>query len=99
MVEEMSPAVIQETISRMLKPGTNIPECVEEFYEELRSATKFKRILATGYMVYEDYMHEKDPEYKKLSMRKVLKKFKTDSKGMVELRKLATHGAEKKKLE
>ena len=63
MVDEMSPAVIQETIIQTPKPGTNIPPKAEMFLEEIGSAAKFKRILATGYMVYKEYLEKKDPTY------------------------------------
>ena len=59
----------------------------EAFLEEIGSAAKFKRILATGYMVYEEYLEKKDPTYQPLSLQKILKKFNTDSKGMMEIRK------------
>ena len=55
------------------------------FLKKIGSAAKFKRILATGYMVYEEYMEKKDPTYQSLSLRKILKKFNTDSKGMMEI--------------
>ena len=99
MVENMTPAIIQETIAKTPKPGTNIPAPVEEFYEELGSATKFKRIVAAGFMVYEESMKQKDSSYKPLSLRKVLKKFKrkTDSKGMLEMRKAEEMSKEERK--
>ena len=97
MVEDMTPAVIQETIVKTPKPGTNIPAPIEEFYEELGNATKFKRIVALGFMVYEEYLNHKDPTYKPLSLRKVLKKFKTDSKGMLEVRKAEEQQREERK--
>ena len=85
MVDDMSPAIIQETIIQTPKPGTNVPPKAEAFLEEISSAAKFKRILATGYMVYEEYMEKKDPTYQPLSLQKILKKFNTDSKGMMEI--------------
>ena len=42
MVDDMSPAVIQETIIQTPKPGTNIPPEAEAFLEEIGSAAKFK---------------------------------------------------------
>ena len=68
MVDDMSPAVIQETIIQTAKPGTNVPPQTEAFLEEIGSAAKFKQILATGYMVYEEYLEKKDPTYKPLSL-------------------------------
>ena len=68
MVEEMSPAIIQETISKTPKPGSNVPACVEDLFEEVGSAAVFKRIVACGFMIYEDYMTSKDPNYQKLSL-------------------------------
>ena len=87
MVDDMSPAVIQETIMQTPKPGTNVPLEAEAFLEEIGSLAKFKRILATGYMVYEKYLEKKDPTYQPLSLRKILKKFNMYSKGMMEIRK------------
>ena len=87
MVDDMSPVVIQETIIHIPKPGMNIPPEVEAFLEEIGSTAKFKRILATGYMVYEEYLEKKDPTYQPLSLQKILKKFNTDSKGMMEILK------------
>ena len=63
MVDDMSPAVIQETIVQTPKPGTNVPPEAEVFLKEIGSTAKFKRILATGYMVYEEYLEKKDPTY------------------------------------
>ena len=48
-------------------------------------------------MVYEEFMQNKDPSYKPLSLRKVLKKFKTDSKGMLEMRKGEEYKREERK--
>ena len=98
MVDDMFPAIIQETIIQTLKPGTNVPPEAEAFLEEIGSAAKFKRILATGYMVYEEYMEKKDPTYQPLSLRKILKKFNTDSKGMMEIRKGEAYKREEKKM-
>ena len=98
MVDDMSPTVIQETIIRTPKPGTNVPPEAEAFLEEIGSAAKFKRILATGYMVYEEYLEKKDPTYQPLSLQKILKKFNTDSKGMMEIRKGEAYKREEKKM-
>ena len=94
----MSPAIIQETIIQTPKPGTNIPLEAETFLEEIGSAAKFKKILATGYMVYERYLEKKDTTYQPLLFRKILKKFNTDSKGMMEIRKGEAYKWEKKKI-
>ena len=83
MVDDMSPAVTQETVIQTPKPGTNVPPEAEAFLEEIGSSAKFKWILATGYMVYEEYLEKKDPTYQPLSLQKILKKFNTDSKGMM----------------
>ena len=99
MVEEMSPAIIQETISKTPKPGSNIPACVEELFEEVGSAAVFKRIVACGFMIYEDYMASKDSNYQKLSLRKVIKKFQMDSKGLLQMRRGEAYAREKKKTE
>ena len=95
MVEEMSLAIIQETISKTPKPGSNIPACVEELFEEVGSAAVFKRIVACGFMIYEDYMASKDPNYQKLSLRKVIKKFQTDCKGLLQMRRGEAYAREK----
>ena len=42
MVDDMSAAVIQETIIQTPKPGTNIPPEAEAFLKEIGSAAKFK---------------------------------------------------------
>ena len=99
MVEEMSQAIIQETVSKSPKPGSNIPACIEDFYEEIGSASVFKRIVACGFMIYEDYMASKDPKYKKLLLQKVLKKFQTDSKGLFQMRRGEAYERERKKTE
>ena len=98
MVDDMSPAIIQETIIQTPKPGTNIPLEAETFLKEIGSAAKFKRILATGYMVYEEYLEKKDPTYQPLSLRKVIKKFNTDSKDMMEIWKGEAYKREEKKM-
>ena len=99
MVEKMSPAIIQETISKTPKLGSNIPACVEDLFEEVGSAAVFKRIVACGFMIYEDYMASKDPNYQKLSLRKVIKKFQMDSKGLLQMRRGEAYAREKKKTE
>ena len=98
MVDDMSPAIIQETIIQTPKPGTNIQPEAEAFLEEIGSAAKFKRILATGYMVYEKFLEKKDPTYEPLFLRKILKKFSTDSKGMMEIQKGEAYKREEKKM-
>ena len=98
MVDDMSPAVIQETIIQTPKLGTNVPPEAEAFLEEIGSTAKFKWILATGYMVYEEYLEKKDPTYHPLSLLKILKKFNTDSKGMMEIRKGEAYKREEKKM-
>ena len=98
MVDDMSPAIIQETIIQTPKLGTNVPPEAETFLEEIGSTVKFKRILATGYMVYEEYLEKKDPTYKPLSLQKVIKKFNTDSKGMMEIQKGEAYKREEKKM-
>ena len=50
-------------------------------------------------MIYEDYMASKDPNYQKLSLRKVIKKFQTDSKGLLQMRRGKAYSREKKKTE
>ena len=50
-------------------------------------------------MIYEDYMASKDPNYQKLSLRKVIKKFQTDSKGLLQMRRGEAYAREKKKTE
>ena len=99
MVEDMPPAVIQETVAQTPRPGSTIPGCIETFYHELGNASLFKRIVATGFLMYEQYMENKDPKYKKTSLRGILKKFETDSKGLCELLRGEAYGREKKKLE
>ena len=48
-------------------------------------------------MVYEEFMEKKDPTYKPLSLRKIIKKFNTDSKGMMEIQKGEAYKGEEKK--
>ena len=50
-------------------------------------------------MIYEDYMASKDPNYQKLLLRKVIKKFQTDSKGLLQMRRGEAYAREKKKTE
>ena len=53
MVEDMSPVVIQETIRRTPKPGSNIPKEVESLCDEIDNGSMFKKVVAAGYMLYE----------------------------------------------
>ena len=99
MVEDMAPAVIQETIRKTPKPGSNIPQVVEELYEEIGDGSKFKKIVAAGFMSYEKYLQSKDPKYKPLSFRKIAKKFSVDIKGLMEVRKGEAYQREKTKTE
>ena len=75
MVEEMSPVVIQETIRRTPKPGSNIPPEVESLCEEINNGSMFKKVVAAGYMLYEQYLESKDKKYKPMSYRQTAKKF------------------------
>ena len=99
MVEEIAPAVIQETIKKTPKPGSNIPQVVEDFYEEINDGSKFKKIVAAGFMLYEKYLQSKNPKYKPLSFRKIAKKFNVDIKGLMEVRKGEAYQREKTKTE
>ena len=98
MVEDMAPVVIQETIKKTPKPGTNIPQVVEYLYEEIGDGSKFKKIVAAGYMSYEKYLQSKDPKYKPLSFRKIAKKFNVDIKGLMEVRKGEAYQRERSRL-
>ena len=75
MVEDMSPAIIQETIKRTPKPGSNVPQEVESLCEEINNGSMFKKVVAAGYMLYEQYLKSRDPKYKPLSYRQTAKKF------------------------
>ena len=99
MVEDMSPAVIQETISKTPKPGTNIPTCVEELFEELGDSSKFRKVVACGYMMYETYLKSKKKDYKPATVRSVARRFNVDVKGLMELRRGEAYEREKKKAE
>ena len=99
MVEDMAPAVIQETIKKTPKPGSNIPQVVEDFYEEINDGSKFKKIVAAGFMFYEKYLQSKNPKYKPLLFRKIAKKFNVDIKGLMEVRKGEAYQREKTKTE
>ena len=99
MVEDMSPAVIQETVKRTPKPGSNIPQVIEDLYEEIGNGSKFKKIVAAGYMLYELYLTSRDEKYKPLTYRQVAKKFQVDIKGLKEIRRGAAYQRDKKRLE
>ena len=49
-------------------------------------------------MVYEEYLDKKDHTYQPLSLQKVIKKFNTDSKGMMEIQKGEAYKREEKKM-
>ena len=99
MVETMAPAVIQETIKRTPKPGSAIPQAIEDLYEEIGDGSKFRKIVAAGYMSYEKYLQSKNSKYKPLSFRKIAKKFEVDIKGLMEIRKGEAYQREKTKTE
>ena len=48
--------------------------------------------------MYDEFLEKKDPTYEPLSLRKILKKFNTDSKGMMEIRKEEAYQWEEKKM-
>ena len=50
-------------------------------------------------MVYEEYLEKKDPTYQPLSLQKILKKFNTDSKGMMEIQKGEAYKRDEKKMQ
>ena len=77
MVETMAPAVIQETIKKTPKPGSAIPQVIEDLYEETGDGSKFRKIVAAGYMSYEKYLQSKNSKYKLLSYRNIAKKFQS----------------------
>ena len=99
MVETMARAVIQETIKRTPKPGSAIPQVIEDLYEEIGDGSKFRKIVAAGYMSYEKYLQSKNSKYKPLSFRKIAKKFEVDIKGLMEIRKGEAYQREKTKTE
>ena len=99
MVEDMSPAIIQETIRRTPKPGSNIPHEVESLCEEINSGSMFKKVVAAGYMLYEQYLKSKDKKYKPLSFRQTAKKFQIDIKGLKEISRGAAYERDRKRLE
>ena len=99
MVEDMSPAVIQETVKRTPKPGSNIPQVIEDLYEEIGNGSKFKKIVAAGFMMYELYLTSRDEKHKPLTYRQVAKKFQVDIKGLKEIRRGAAYQRDKKRLE
>ena len=49
-------------------------------------------------MVYEEFLEKKDPTYQPLSLQKVIKKFNTDSKDMMEIQKGEAYKREEKKM-
>ena len=99
MVEDMSPVVIQETIRRTPKPGSNIPQEVESLCEEINNGSMFKKVVAAGYMLYEQYLKSKDKKYKPLSYRQTAKKFQVDLKGLKEISRGAAYERDRKQLE
>ena len=99
MVEEMSPVAIQETIRRTPKPGSNIPPEVESLYEEINNGSMFKKVVAAGYMMYEQYLKSKDKKYKPMSYRQTAKRFQVDLKGLKEISRGAAYERDRKRLE
>ena len=99
MVEDMSPAIIQETIKRMPKPGSNVPSVVEELCEEINNGSMFKKVVAAGYMLYEQYLKSKNKKYKPLSFRQTARKFQVDLKGLKEISRGAAYERDRKRLE
>ena len=99
MVEDMSPVVIQETIRRTPKPGSNIPSEVESLCEEINNGSMFKKVVAAGYMLYEQYLKSKDKKYKPMSYRQTAKKFQVDLKGLKEISRGAAYERDRKRLE
>ena len=99
MVEDMSPVVIQETIRRTPKPGSNIPSEVESLCEEINNGSMFKKVVAAGYMLYEQYLKSKDKKYKPMSYRQTAKKFQVDLKGLKEISRGAAYERDRRRLE
>ena len=99
MVEDMSPVVIQETIKRTPKPGSNIPKEVESLCEEIDNGSMFKKVVAAGYMLYEQYLKSRDKKYKPMSFRQTAKKFQVDLKGLKEISRGAAYERDRKRLE
>ena len=99
MIEDMSPVAIHETIKRTPKPGSNIPPEVESLYEEINNGSMFKKVVAAGYMLYEQYLKSKDKKYKPMSYRQTAKKFQVDLKGLKEISRGAAYERDRKRLE
>ena len=99
LIDDMSPEIIQETIKKTPKPGSGIPTCVDELYEEMGDSSKFRKLVACGFMMYEVYMKSKKEEYKPLTVRAVAKKFSVDIKGLMEIRRGEAYEREKKKMD
>ena len=98
MVEDMSPVVIQETIRRTPKPGSNIPKEVESLCDEIDNGSMFKKVVAAGYMLYEQYLKSKEKKYKPMSFRQIAKKFQVDLKGLKEISRGAAYERDRKRL-
>ena len=59
----------------------------------------FKKVVAAGYMLYEQYLKSKEKKYKPMSFRQIAKKFQVDLKGLKEISRGAAYERDRKRFE
>ena len=91
MVDDMTPNDIYMTIQATPRPGTTLPQCAEDFLEELGNEELFWRVLAVGYMSWQKFEANRTKKqlnpYEPSSVRKVAEKFGVSSSRIMDLQR------------
>ena len=91
MVDDMTPNDIYATVQATPRPGTTLPQCAEDLLEELGSEELFRRVLAVGYMSWQNFEANRTRKqlnpYEPSSVRKVVEKFGVSSSRIMDLQR------------
>ena len=91
MVDEMMPEVVYQSMQATPRPSTNVPACADELLQELGSEEFFKRVLATGYMVWQGFEKNRRKrlreKYKPNTICEVAAKFGISTSRLMDLRR------------
>ena len=91
MVDDMTPNDIYATVQATPRPGTTLPQCAEDLLEELGNEELFWRVLAVGYMSWQEFEANRTKKqlnpYEPSSVRKVAEEFCVSSSRIMDLQR------------
>ena len=91
MVDKMTPEVVYQSVWAIPQPSTNVPPCADELLHELGSEELFRRVLAIGYMDWQDFEKNRrkhlGEKYKPNTICEVAAKFGISTSRLMDLRR------------